>query len=162
MKKLLSIVFSLLVLSSGFTAFADDALEGSVEANVSNSTTDGEWYDMWEKGSFTEENPTASRVGLLPLRAVTAVIGAPVGAVTGMFKGAGDGFKGNYEATFANIPTDDTDPIAGAVSSTLKAPLLGTLGILGTVIATPVGAVIGIAEGAVHGTVKGYMYPDKI
>lgn len=109
----------------------------------------------WEKGSFTQDNPEASHVLLFPVRATSAVIGAPVGLVVGAGKGAEVAVTQVSKATFEKIGdgNDAGHPVA-------KALVYGPAGIVGTAIALPLGITFGAIGGTFKGIAKGYMWPD--
>ncbi len=103
----------------------------------------------WDKGSFTEDNPTASRVLLFPVRAVTAGVGAPLGALKGMGSSTVNAVDIVNEATFQRAKEEPG-----------MSPILVPAGLIGTVIALPLGVAHGAITGTLTGLAKGYMYPD--
>ncbi len=114
----------------------------------------------WEKGSFTEENPTASQIALFPVRVTTGAIGAPIGALAGLGTGTVDAVSGVSNATFGNIVSTEGNGYTNTVETIAKAPFLIPAGVVGTVLAVPVGMTYGAITGTFKGFAKGYMYPD--
>lgn len=114
----------------------------------------------WDKGEFTEANPVASRTLLLPVRLVSAGVGAPVGAIYGVGEAVPPAMKAVSRETFEEIPTTEFGPAANAVVTLVKAPVLFTAGVVGSVVALPVSATYGFVKGTGKGLAKGFMYPD--
>ena len=115
----------------------------------------------WEKGSFTEENPEASRVLLFPVRVVSAGVGATVGALMGAAEGIHNSLDVVSDVTFGRIATDEYDNgFTNTTVTLIKAPILGSMGIVGTAAAIPCGVAYGLVTGTFKGMAKGYMWPD--
>lgn len=166
MNRILSMLFVLAVVSQGLlVANAEEKVhEAGAEKNVMQTEAANEdlCEDCWKEGAYTSENPVAGRIATLPLRAVTAVVGAPLGLVKGFAKGAAAGWKKTSDATFGSIKTEDSYAVGNVSSSFLKAPLLIPVGVLAMPFGVTVGATTGAVEGTARGTVSGFMYPDKL
>ncbi len=141
MKKLFAMLAATAMLAAAPMATAEDYDMYDGDASLCEY--------CWDKGSFTEENPTASRVLLFPVRAVTAGVGAPLGALKGMGTSTVNAVDIVNEATFQ-----------AAKEEPGMAPILVPAGLIGTVIALPVGVAHGAITGTLSGLAKGYMYPD--
>ncbi len=100
-----------------------------------------------EKGEFTSTHPVGSRIVTAPVRVVTTVGGTAIGALVGTGKGIVHAEKVVSQNTFERMP--DEYGLA-----------LGPAGVIGSILAIPVGAVNGLARGAMQGTISGFMVPE--
>lgn len=151
MKKYISALAVAVMLAVPFAGVAVQAQEAGALCSY-----------CWEKGEFTTANPEASRVLLLPVRAVTAVVGAPVGAINGMGEAIPPAVAAVSDKTFKRMPTEDYgDGATNFVANMFKWPALLTGGIVGTAVAVPVAGTYGFVKGAGEGLAKGFMYPDQ-
>ncbi len=98
-----------------------------------------------DEGPMTSSGNAAWQVVSFPLRLVTGTTGGVLGAVGGGLKGIID-----TEQKFAERTFGESD----------KNPLLVPVGLIGTVVAVPVGFVTGAPEGAVNGGKAGYSIWD--
>jgi hypothetical protein len=99
-----------------------------------------------DDGPMTSGGNAAWQVVSFPLRLVTGVTGGAVGAVGGGLKGIV-----KTEEKFANNTFGKAD----------ENPLLVPVGLVGTVVAVPVGFVTGAPDGAVKGARTGYGWWDN-
>jgi hypothetical protein len=97
-------------------------------------------------GPMTSSGNAVWQVVSFPLRLVTGGTGIAVGAVGGGVKGIV-----NYEEKFAQNTFGRAD----------ENPLLVPVGLVGTVVAVPVGIVAGSPDGAVKGAKYGYHVWDN-
>ncbi|MBX2861354.1 MAG: hypothetical protein KTR14_08965 [Vampirovibrio sp.] len=159
MRNAIALATGLMLLAAPLMADAKDAVKDGVDVSGSESDL---CSVCWEKGSFTESNPTGARIATLPLRAVTGAVGMPVGAVGGFGKRFASGAEWVSDNTFGNIVDEDGNATSNTIGAALKTPFLVPAALVGYAIVPTVGGVVGLAEGAVHGTAKGFMYPDKL
>ncbi|HEY9687803.1 MAG TPA: hypothetical protein V6C52_12585 [Coleofasciculaceae cyanobacterium] len=97
-------------------------------------------------GPLTSSNNTAWAVASFPFRLVTGTAGMALGAVGGGLKGIVE-----TEQQFAEKTYGEAD----------QNPLMVPVGLVGTVVAVPVGFVLGAPEGAVTGGKQGYQLWDS-
>lgn len=99
-----------------------------------------------DQGPMTSSGNPAWQVVSFPLRLVTGTAGAALGAVGGGLKGIV-----NTEENFASNTFGKAD----------ENPMLVPVGLVGTVVAIPVGFVTGAPQGAVNGGKYGYKMWDN-
>ena len=102
--------------------------------------------DEVEKGELTNNNPVAWGMVSFPFRVVTGAAGMGVGAVAGGLKGIVDTEKKFAENTFGQADEN---------------PLLVPVGLIGSVVAVPVGFLAGFPEQAVKTGQDGFQYWDR-
>jgi len=156
-----TVVMGAAAASAGTPQTAGVQTTDVVTTSESTTTTESSCTDCWTKGSFTEGYPVTSRIVTLPLRAVGAAVGAPLGMLAGFYQGGKQGANVMSEATFGQIETTSGYAVANATSEVIKAPFLSTFGILETTLGATFGATMGLMEGTVRGTALGFMSPDK-
>ncbi len=106
----------------------------------------GAFADEPSNGPMTSSNNPAWAVASFPFRLVTGTTGMALGAVHGGLKGIVE-----TEQQFAENTFGEAD----------KNPLLVPIGLVGTVVAVPVGFVMGAPEGAANGGKYGYQIWDN-
>lgn len=129
----------LAALSLGGSAFAGDKEDLAYWNNYDPIVPD--------KGEFTTDYPVASRILTSPFRAVTTVGGAIVGSVVGVGKGIIHAEMLVSQNTFERMPDE-------------YGMLLAPMGVVGSVVAIPIGAVDGAVRGAGQGTISGFLVPE--
>ncbi|MBY0403470.1 MAG: hypothetical protein K2X66_06195 [Cyanobacteria bacterium] len=128
---------------------------GAVTAMTLSGSAFAKEADYWDnydpiipdKGEFTEDYPITSRVLSSPVRVVSTLGGAAIGALCGMGKGIVHAEQVVSENTFEKIPGE-------------HAAILAPAGIVGSVVAVPVGALYGSVRGFGQGTISGFMLPE--
>ncbi len=131
------------------------ALTAVLAVSLSGQAQAKEDMDYWnnydpiipETGVFTNDYPVASRILTLPVRAVSTPVGALVGTVTGIGKGIVHAEMVVSEHTFERIPEE-------------SAAIMAPAGLVGSVVAAPVGAVNGAVRGFGQGMISGFMLPE--
>lgn len=99
-----------------------------------------------DKGPWTTDHPYAWGVGSFPFRMVTGVVGGGMGAVAGSAKGIVETEKKFSENTFAQAN---------------KNPLMIPVGLVGAVVAVPVGVITGAPSGAFTAAKTGFTWWDR-
>ncbi len=100
-----------------------------------------------EDGPMTSESPTAMHIITLPFRLVTGAAGLGIGAVVGGAKGIVDTEKQFADHTYAKADEN---------------PLLVPVGLVGSVVAVPVGFLKGAPQGAADMGRAGYSLWDRL
>lgn len=138
------------ILSKMFLLSAVFALACS--GNAFAAKDDVDYWDNYDpiipdRGEFTEDYPVVSRILTAPVRAVSTVGGAAVGSLCGAGKGIVHAEYVVSENTFERLPNE-------------RGWVLGPAGVVGSIVAIPVGAVYGATRGFGQGTVSGFMLPE--
>lgn len=131
------------------------ALSGILALAMGGTASAKEDMDYWnnydpiipETGVFTNDYPVASRLLTAPVRAISTPVGAVVGTLCGIGKGIVHAEMVVNENTFEKIPTE-------------SAAIMAPAGLVGSVVAIPVGAVHGAVRGFGQGTISGFMLPE--
>ena len=124
------------------------ALTAVLAVSLSGQAQAKEDMDYWnnydpiipETGVFTNDYPVASRILTLP-------VGVQVGTVTGIGKGIVHAEMVVSEHTFERIPDE-------------SAAIMAPAGIVGSVVAAPIGALNGGVRGFGQGMISGFMLPE--
>ena len=145
-----------LLATTATASFADDMQQGAVEETAAATCE-----DCWEKGTYTTDHPVMSRVVTSPLRVVGAAVGAPIGAIKGMFVGAKEGVVSVNDATMGHTDTDESYAFGNHSSEFLKTVVMAPVSLVGSVVAMPVGGTVGLLEGTMRGATSGFMMPDQ-
>lgn len=102
------------------------------------------------------------QVLLLPVRLVSGLVQAPVGAVGGMARRTSESVDWVNERTFQKVPPHHGRDYTREPGKTLaKGVVMVPVGVVGTAAALPFGVAVGGVEGAMQGFSKGFDYPDK-
>jgi hypothetical protein len=131
------------------------ALTAMLAVSLSGQAQAKEDMDYWnnydpiipETGVFTNDYPVASRLLTLPVRVVSTPVGALVGTVAGMGKGIVHAEMVVSEHTFERIPEE-------------SAAIMAPAGLVGSVVAAPLGALNGGVRGFGQGMISGFMLPE--
>jgi hypothetical protein len=99
-----------------------------------------------DNGPWTTNHPFVWGVGSFPFRLLTGGVGAGFGAVAGGAKGIVE-----TERKFAENTWGEAD----------KNPLMVPVGLVGTVVAVPVGIIMGAPQGAVKMGTQGYNWWNR-
>ncbi|MCE3235940.1 MAG: hypothetical protein K0Q50_2120 [Vampirovibrio sp.] len=109
---------------------------------------------VYSQPSETEE------VLLLPVRLVSGLVQAPIGAIGGMAKRTGDSVEWVNDHTFRKVVhkkqkmTERPGKVLG------RGSVMVPVGVVGTAAALPLGVSYGAVEGGYKGFVKGFNWPD--
>jgi hypothetical protein len=99
---------------------------------------------------------------LLPVRLVSGLVQAPVGAVGGMARRTSESVEWVNERTFQKVPPHHGRDYTREPGKTLaKGVVMVPVGVVGTAAALPFGVAVGGVEGAVQGFSKGFDYPEN-
>lgn len=106
-------------------------------------------------------NENVKEVLLLPVRAVTGAVAAPIGAIGGTAKRTGDSVEWVNNHTFRKVVDkhERTTEKPGKVLG--RGAVMVPVGVAGTAAALPLGVSFGAVEGAYKGFVEGFHWPDK-
>ena len=99
-----------------------------------------------EAGSLTSDSPVLWGIASFPFRAVTGVGGLGLGAIAGGLKGVVDTEKSFAENTFGKANEN---------------PFMIPVGLVGSLVAVPVGFVTGMPQQAVETGQNGYKWWDR-
>lgn len=104
----------------------------------------------------------AKEVLLLPVRLVSGLVQAPIGAVGGMARRTSESVEWVNERTFQKVPPRQGRDYTRHPGQTLaKGVVMVPVGVVGTAAALPFGVAVGGVEGAMQGFSKGFDYPDN-
>ncbi len=104
----------------------------------------------------------AKEVLLLPVRLVSGLVQAPIGAVGGMARRTSESVEWVNERTFQKVPPRHGRDYTRQPGKTLaKGVVMVPVGVVGTAAALPYGVAVGGVEGAVQGFSKGFDYPHE-
>lgn len=153
--KVLSAAALLTMATQPVTAFADRGhyVQGGVKSQRVYSRQEERKAAVMENGK---------QVLLLPVRLVSGLVQAPVGAVGGMARRTSESVEWVNERTFQKVPPYHGRDYTREPGKTLaKGVVMVPVGVVGTAAALPFGVAVGGVEGAVQGFSKGFDYPEN-
>lgn len=149
--RIFSVAALIAVLAQPMAAFAQNGryVQGGVKSQR-----------VYNQPSTAKDN--AKEVLLLPVRLVSGLVHAPVGAVGGMARRTSESVDWVNERTFQKVPPRQGRDYTTHPGKTLaKGVVMVPVGVVGTAAALPFGVAVGGVEGAMQGFSKGFDYPDN-
>lgn len=148
MRKFFAAISLMGLLAQPLAAMAQDYHRHTVQGSVKSQR-------VYSQPSETEE------VLLMPVRLVSGLVQAPIGAIGGMAKRTGDSVEWVNDHTFRKVVhkhqsmTDRPGKVLG------RGTVMVPVGVVGTAAALPLGVSFGAVEGGYKGFVKGFNWPDE-